>query len=126
MKKKGKPKTLKNLISFDRIDKSKKDEAKEVGLNLFYFYEVVEAGKKLEDCKLTEPEKDSIYMICYTSGTTGEPKAAMLSHGNLLAAAKGAKDADFNINENDIHLSYLPLAHSFEKIIFVTSLVSGG
>jgi long-chain acyl-CoA synthetase len=65
-------------------------------------------------------------MICYTSGTTGEPKAAMLGHGNLLAAAKGAKDADFNLNENDTHLSYLPLAHSFEKIIFVMSLFAGG
>ena len=33
------------------------------------------------------PKTDDIYMFCYTSGTTGDPKAAMLSHKNLIAAA---------------------------------------
>ena len=65
-------------------------------------------------------------MICYTSGTTGEPKAAMLSHGNLMAAAAGATQAEIYMGPEDSHLSYLPLAHSFEKIIFTMSLFSGG
>ena len=40
---------------------------------------------------LREPEPDTIYMFCYTSGTTGDPKAAMLTHKNLIAVAVGAK-----------------------------------
>jgi long-chain acyl-CoA synthetase len=65
-------------------------------------------------------------MFCYTSGTTGDPKAAMLSHGNMIAAVRGAKDADLNITDEDSHISYLPLAHSFEKIVFAMNLFVGG
>ena len=44
--------------------------------------EVVEQGKKLKkiDLEATLPKPDSVYMFCYTSGTTGDPKAAMLTH----------------------------------------------
>lgn len=30
-----------------------------------------------------------------------------------------------NLNENDVHLSYLPFAHSFEQILFAMALVNG-
>ena len=50
----------------------------------------------------------------------------MLSHGNQIAAAKGAKDEDLIFTENDVHISYLPLAHSFEKIVFTICLLVGG
>lgn len=64
-------------------------------------------------------------LFCYTSGTTGDPKAAKLSHCNLVAAATGAKYGGFNIDHNDIMISYLPLAHSFEQILLVGSLMFG-
>jgi hypothetical protein len=49
MKKEGKPKTLKNVISFDKFDLIKKMEAEAVGFNLYHFNEVIEAGKKLKE-----------------------------------------------------------------------------
>lgn len=51
--------------------------------------EVIEHGKKNKAINLEEfhPKADDIYMFCYTSGTTGDPKAAMLTHANLIAAA---------------------------------------
>lgn len=64
-------------------------------------------------------------MFCYTSGTTGDPKAAMLTHANFIAVSAAALQHGINLSENDISISYLPLAHSFEKCLFVTGIISG-
>ena len=68
----------------------------------------------METVQLVEPESTTTALFCYTSGTTGDPKAAKLSHRNLIAAATGSKYGAFNIDHNDTYISYLPLAHSFE------------
>ena len=51
---------------------------------------------------------DSLAEIVFTSGTTGEPKGAMLSHGNLMASAAMTQVLPFN--ERDRLLSVLPLS----------------
>ncbi|WIA41277.1 hypothetical protein OEZ86_004881 [Tetradesmus obliquus] len=56
--------------------------------------------------------------ICYTSGTTGMPKGAVLSHGNLIANAAGSAALMAQQGAwgpGDTHLSFLPLAHIFER-----------
>ena len=50
---------------------------------------------------------DDIALICYTSGTTGRPKGAMLSHGNLIAAAT-AFVANTDLRESDDWIAFLP------------------
>ncbi len=55
-----------------------------------------------------------IATICYTSGTSGKPKGAMLSHGNIIAnvtQCRGAGIAHAGMN----FLSLLPLSHMFER-----------
>lgn len=64
-------------------------------------------------------------MFCYTSGTTGDPKAAMLSHMNFISTATSAKYGGFDLYHEDCYISYLPLAHVFEKVMFATTLVVG-
>ncbi|CAA7024703.1 unnamed protein product [Microthlaspi erraticum] len=60
------------------------------------------------------PKPEDIATICYTSGTTGTPKGVMLTHGNLIANVAGsATDNDFL--PDDIYISYLPLAHIYER-----------
>jgi long-chain acyl-CoA synthetase len=55
---------------------------------------------------------DDTAVILYTSGTTGQPKGAELSHANMLLNARLA-DVLFEKQDNDVHLITLPLFHSF-------------
>ncbi|RYG51965.1 hypothetical protein EON67_02260, partial [archaeon] len=59
------------------------------------------------------------------SGTTGNPKGAILSHQNMVADASGAKFADLGICKDDVHLCYLPLAHVFEQLVSNALLMEG-
>lgn len=70
-----------------------------------------------------KPDDTAAFM--YTSGTTGRPKAAMLSHDNLLFDAKSAVDF-IQMREEDVFLCVLPLFHSFAvTVCSICSLVTG-
>ena len=43
----------------------------------------------------------------------------MLSHGNIIADMSAAVVAGLALSNDDVHLSYLPLAHMFERIVQV-------
>jgi long-chain acyl-CoA synthetase len=53
-------------------------------------------------------------MFCYTSGTTGDPKGAKMAHEGFLACFSLIEYSRMTFTENDISISYLPLAHIFE------------
>jgi long-chain acyl-CoA synthetase len=67
-----------------------------------------------EDYAFQEPEPDTVFLFCYTSGTTGDPKAVQLSHKNTLSVSCAANYAGVEVFPTDTVISYLPLAHSFE------------
>ena len=65
-------------------------------------------------------------MVVYTSGTTGQPKGALLSSHNALASADAVLPL-LNVDSNDYVLSYLPLCHVAEKIFSLfLPLAAGG
>jgi long-chain acyl-CoA synthetase len=64
--------------------------------------------------KLSEPVPESTYMFCYTSGTTGDPKGAMIQHKDIIANLNTEAYFNFDLTEKDVSLSYLPYAHIFE------------
>jgi long-chain acyl-CoA synthetase len=68
---------------------------------------------------------DDVAIIVYTSGTTGPPKGAMISHGNLMAAARSARGI-YDVAADDDVLSYLPLCHIAERLISVVNAVGLG
>ena len=70
-----------------------------------------------------DPGRSAI--IVYTSGTTGPPKGAMLSHRNLVSAGMDNGEL-FRVDERDEILSYLPLCHIAEKLISVINAISFG
>ena len=122
LKEEGKAKTLTNLISFDKFEESLLEQGRKVGLNIHTFHDVIQVGDE-SVIVLNPPTPDTIYMFCYTSGTTGDPKAAMLSHKNLITVIQGGQMEGLNLCSDDTVISYLPLAHSFEKCIFVSCTV---
>ncbi len=58
---------------------------------------------------------DVLLTLLYTSGTTGEPKGVMLTHGNLLANCEAARKHVY-VDERDSIVSFLPLSHSLERL----------
>jgi long-chain acyl-CoA synthetase len=68
----------------------------------------------LEDRRgLIAPEADAL--LVYTSGSTGEPRGARLSHRCVLASAESIRDT-LELTEADSSLSFLPFCHSAERI----------
>jgi len=59
--------------------------------------------------------EDDLATLIYTSGTTGPPKGCMLTHKNLVVAALRV-DPELE-DENDVILLFLPLAHSFGRLV---------
>jgi long-chain acyl-CoA synthetase len=65
-------------------------------------------------------QPDDVASVVYTSGTTGDPKGAMLTHGNftweLQAIREHFRVGGAPIGEEDVFLSFLPLSHTFERL----------
>ncbi|MGH2357310.1 MAG: AMP-dependent synthetase/ligase, partial [Candidatus Limnocylindria bacterium] len=59
--------------------------------------------------------RDQWATVIHTSGTTANPKGATLSHGNLVYQYEAAVQI-IDLYPTDIFLSWLPLAHSFERV----------
>ncbi|XP_077241699.1 long chain acyl-CoA synthetase 6, peroxisomal-like [Tasmannia lanceolata] len=70
------------------------------------------------------PKPEDIATICYTSGTTGTPKGAVLTHGNLIANVAGSS-LTVKFYPSDVYISYLPLAHIYDRVNQILMLHSG-
>lgn len=57
-----------------------------------------------------------IATIIYTSGSTGAPKGVVLTHHNIASACEALLRHGFTFTQDDIYLSYLPLAHVYERV----------
>ena len=62
--------------------------------------------------------------IVYTSGTTGVPKGAVLTHDNITFTAQSVKGSA-NINEGEEVFLFLPLAHVFARTCVYATMLSG-
>jgi len=95
------------------------EEYKVVGFDV-----VLKKGKR-NPSPAVPPTGNELATICYTSGTTGVPKGVTLTHNNLMTACLGVQ-ANSAIYMDDVAISYLPLAHAYERIMEISIIHSGG
>lgn len=71
-----------------------------------------------------DTDEDDIATIIYTSGSTGKPKGVELTHKNLISQLKDVQQV-IPIGPDEIALSFLPLAHIFERMVVSYYLANG-
>ncbi|ANK81438.1 MAG: hypothetical protein TEF_11975 [Rhizobiales bacterium NRL2] len=86
-------------------------------------------GDKLDDAGFYEAaaavKAEDIAFMCYTSGTTGNPKGVMLSHHNLVSASRIFLENE-TVRESDDFLSYLPMAWVGEALYNTAVSITAG
>lgn len=116
---------LKTIVLMEDADSESLSLAKSTGVKLISFEELEKSGKEnphqLVPCKATD-----VCIICYTSGTTGIPKGAILTHKGMLAAVIASRKQLQIIGCEDVMISYLPLAHVYERFVQVMLYIAGG
>ena len=117
---------LQHLVVFDpeNLPEHLKDQKEVSGIKIWTFEEVKENGKS-KPRPWAAVTGESVYAFSYTSGTTGEPKGAMISHKNVVNSFVGAAHC-IDIGPSDVHISYLPLAHVMERMAYNLMMFSGG
>ena len=123
LKQKFKLDNLTYAILFDLTTNCDSDKVlsqlKEVGFTAYSFTkDFIKENNNVKESDLRISQPDTIMTICYTSGTTGNPKGVMLSQRNLISVLETVIDGgSIPVDEYAAHISFLPLAHIFERMV---------
>ena len=104
-----------NIISFEKID-----------VNSLLINDIFK--ENLIDKKINSNlKRGNPACIIYTSGTSGNPKGVVLSHGGILANCEGAYDLLLPLikKKNPVFLTWLPLSHSYEHTVQFVQILIG-
>jgi hypothetical protein len=151
------PKALRLIVKIGDPAASELQQAALAGVTLCSLKDLAAAGLRAP-CPAVPPQPSDLATVCYTSGTTGQPKGAMLTHANIVAnlaavlrtfqvpapdSVKGGQETrnvdlppfllfflsfsfglkgTFDVGPSDVHISYLPLAHMFERVVQVRAI----
>ena len=127
LKKKGKCPSLKSVIlTAYSVEPLVPQTPNGCGLTVYTLTQLRKLGTSYP-CHPRPPKSPScLATLCYTSGTTGVPKGAMITHLNLVATANSGLSSCFgDLSSSDLYLSFLPLPHIFERIVISALLASG-
>eukprot|EP00002_Diphylleia_rotans_P034555 TRINITY_DN7433_c0_g1_i1.p1 TRINITY_DN7433_c0_g1~~TRINITY_DN7433_c0_g1_i1.p1 ORF type:complete len:710 (-),score=162.26 TRINITY_DN7433_c0_g1_i1:226-2355(-) len=106
-------------------------------LNIISYKNALALGQK-NPHRHIPPTPEMTYTISYTSGTTGNPKGVVLTHANICAFVSANQYSDdyhrsrgekhlqmFKRDQQEVYISYLPLAHVYERAVQEMMFVEG-
>ena len=121
---------LRNAILYDFTtncdSKIYLEKLKNANFNVYSFTsEFLKENDNIKKSDLIISQPDTTMTICYTSGTSGNPKGVMISQRNMIVSLETIiRDTSVPLDEYGAHLSFLPLAHIFERIIISGFMIS--
>lgn len=119
---------IKSIVLFDTDQESlalKERALNDYQINVYTLEEVREAGKS--SAVALQPElvaRDDIYMLNYTSGTTGDSKGVKVSQWGILSSAFIFFE-DCGWTSEDVIIDYLPAPHVFDQFMFFACIIAG-
>ncbi|XP_041089644.1 long-chain-fatty-acid--CoA ligase 1-like isoform X3 [Polyodon spathula] len=118
---------LKTVILMNSCNTALLERGRNCGVEILQFRDIMEQGRQNHKAPVP-PSPDDLAVVCFTSGTTGKPKGAMITHGNIASNTSSVikiLEGSFVIRQEDVTISYLPLAHMFERMIQVSMFCHG-
>ncbi|XP_059180384.1 long-chain-fatty-acid--CoA ligase 5 [Centropristis striata] len=116
---KGQTPVLKTIVIMDPFSPELVERGAQCGVEVVLLQDLEALGKSNLQ-KPIPPKPDDLSIVCFTSGTTGNPKGAMLTHENVVSDAAGVIkcfESAVVPSTEDISISFLPLAHMFERVV---------
>ncbi|XP_028850997.1 long-chain-fatty-acid--CoA ligase 6-like [Denticeps clupeoides] len=126
-KEKGVAPHLSCLVLFNPFSTALVDKGKSCDVEILHLDQIMDLGR-LNLKAPVPPNPEDLAVVCFTSGTTGKPKGAMITHGNIASNTSSVikiLEGYFEISQEDVSISYLPLAHMFERMIQVSMFCHG-
>ncbi|XP_009079322.1 PREDICTED: long-chain-fatty-acid--CoA ligase 1 isoform X3 [Acanthisitta chloris] len=125
---KGETPILSTIIIMESFGADLVERGKKCGVEVFSMREIEELGRAHRQ-KPMPPKPEDLAVICFTSGTTGNPKGAMITHQNIVSNTSAfvkTTEKAFMPSSDDVLISFLPLAHMFERVVECVVLCHGG
>ncbi|KAI3365505.1 hypothetical protein L3Q82_010582, partial [Scortum barcoo] len=123
----GQTPVLKTIVIMDPFNSELVERGTKCGVDIVSMQDVEALGKSNLQ-KPVPPKPEDLSIVCFTSGTTGNPKGAMLTHENVVSDAAGvikAFETSVVPTTQDVSISFLPLAHMFERVVQTVMYGSG-
>ncbi|KAM6221243.1 long-chain-fatty-acid--CoA ligase 1 isoform 2-T2 [Rhynchocyon petersi] len=119
--------SLKILVLMDAYGSDVVERGKKCGVEIMSMKALENLGRANKR-KPKPPAPEDVAVICFTSGTTGNPKGALITHRNIVcdcSAFVKVTEKTLVLNASDTHISFLPLAHMYEQLMQFVMLCHG-
>ncbi|XP_076615874.1 long-chain-fatty-acid--CoA ligase 5 isoform X2 [Chaetodon auriga] len=116
---KGLTPVLKTIVIMDPFKPELVERGAKCGVDVVSMQDVEALGKS-NPHQPVPPKPEDLSVVCFTSGTTGNPKGAMLTHENVVSNAAGVLksfEMAIPLTTQDVTISFLPLAHMLERVV---------